>query len=129
MRQPSVCLSVRMLARFSRKNGWIFQKNPKSDYPYKTWGNNVGALILASEAILRPLEAIFDLKLQKETEGSIFWGYIIKQKMFLDLKLWGPSEIKSDLRGHWRPFQGQIPKTGENTSFLHNIFKLIIFYD
>ena len=60
----------------------------------------MGVMILASEAISRPLEAIIDLKLQKVTEGSRFWGYIIKQKIFLELKLWGPNEVKSDLRGH-----------------------------
>ena len=60
----------------------------------------MGVMILASEAISRPLEAVFDLKLQKVTEGSRFWRYIIKQKMFLDLKLWGPDEVRFDLRGH-----------------------------
>ena len=58
---------------------------------------SVGALILASEAILRPLEAIFDLNHQKIIEGSGFRGYTIKQKLFLDSKLWGPGEVKSDL--------------------------------
>ena len=47
----------------------------------------MGVMILASEAILRQLEAVFDLKLQKVTEESRFWGYVIKQKMFLDPKL------------------------------------------
>ena len=67
-------------------------------------GYNVGAFIWASEAILRPLEAIFDLDLQKIIEGSRIWGYTIKQKMFLDPKLGGTGEVKTDLRGHWRPF-------------------------
>ena len=65
---------------------------------------SVGAFNVTSEAILRPLEAIFYLNHQKIIEGSGFRGYTVKQKMFLDTKLWGPGEVKSDLRGHWRPF-------------------------
>ena len=64
----------------------------------------MGIVILSSEVILRSLEAVFDLKLEKLIEGSNFWGYVIKKKMFLDPKLGGTGEVKSDLRGHWRPF-------------------------
>ena len=53
--------------------------------------------ILSSEAIWRPLEAIFELHTQKVMEGSQIWGYIIKQKMFLDPKLGGTGEVKTDL--------------------------------
>ena len=60
----------------------------------------MGALIWTSEANLRPLEAILDLHHLKVIEGSRIWGYIIKQKMFLDPKLGGTGEVKSDLRGH-----------------------------
>ena len=64
----------------------------------------MGALILTSEAIKRPFEAIFDLHLEKVIEGAGIRGYIMKQKMFLDPKLVGTDEVKSDLRGHLRPF-------------------------
>ena len=61
---------------------------------------------VASEAILRPFEATFDLKLQKNIEGGIFRGYTIKLKMFLDPTLGGTDEVKSDLGGRLRLFRG-----------------------
>ena len=67
----------------------------------------MGAFILASEVILRSLEAVFDLKLKKLIEGSNFWGYVIKEKTFLEPKLGGTDEVRSDLGGLLRPFRGQ----------------------
>ena len=52
------------------------------------------------EVSWRSLEATFPSKVEKIIEGSKFWGYIIKQKLFLDPKLWEAGEVRSDLRGH-----------------------------
>ena len=88
------------------------QKWPKNAKFFSKIQQNSVNLILSDgfwiRGYLRSLEAVFDLKLKKLKEGSNFWGYIIKQKMFLDPKLGGTDEVRSDLRGRLRPFRGQL---------------------
>ena len=60
-----VCLFVRQ----SRKKHWLY--------------SNISIVIMASEVIWRPLEAIFDQNLQKVMERSGFWGYVMKKNCSL----------------------------------------------
>ena len=43
----------------------------------------------------------------KNIEGSIFRGQDRTSKLFSDLDLGGPDDLRSDLRGHWRPLHSK----------------------
>ena len=55
------------------------------------------------------------LRCQKNIEGSIFQGQDRTSKLFRDLNLGGPDDLRSGLRGHLRLSDAKIKK---NTTFL-----------